>query len=81
MRRKSCRQNGWESASAIDFPNKAEQQNGGLKVSKKKVSVLLCRVRCNKVGVKRSFDTYDTRLLRTSYSRNLQNIRNPLIFL
>ena len=33
------------------------------------------------VGVKRSFDTYDTRLLRTSYSRNLQNIRNPLIFL
>ena len=34
----------------------------------------------NKVGVKK-IDTYDTRLLRTSYSRNLQNIRTPLIFL
>ena len=29
----------------------------------------------------KKIDTYDTRLLRTSYSRNLQNIRTPLIFL
>ena len=32
MHRKSCRQNGWESASAIDaFPKKARKKNGGLK--------------------------------------------------
>ena len=33
------------------------------------------------VGVKRSFDPYDTGLFRTTCSHNPQNIHNPLIFL
>ena len=55
-------------------------------ISKKKsqaaltARLLLKQKKINKVGVKK-IDTYDTRLLRTSYSRNLQNIRTPLIFL
>ena len=34
----------------------------------------------NDVGVKRYFDSFDTRLLRALHSQS-QNIRNPLIFL
>ena len=55
-------------------------------ISKKKsqaaltARLLLKQKKINKVGVKK-IDTYDTRLLRTLYSRNLQNIRTPLIFL
>jgi hypothetical protein len=43
MHRKSCRQNGWESASAIDaFPKKAGKKNGGLKARRTRSPFFCC---------------------------------------
>ena len=43
MHRKSCRQNGWESASAIDaFPKKARKKNGGLKARRTRSPFFCC---------------------------------------